>query len=334
MIWFVIASVLPTILVCFACYMGGVWPLIALMVMTVGVFFMDRLGRHLSAGGSAVLRALPLGLALLHLLILCVVVPASVAHPLPQMIFLMLTCGLILGQISHPAAHELIHAKNKWHRRAGQLIYSSLLMGHHVSAHMRVHHTHVATPADPNTARHGEGFHTFLGRAWIGSFRAGFRAEQRLRQNKPQTFNRLRHPYVSYLLWGLISLGIVTCLAGPAGLGMWVFVSIYAQTQILMADYVQHYGLQRRQRPDGSLEPVKPEHSWNAPHWYSSAMMLNAPRHSDHHVRPTKTFPELHLTQDMPTLPYALPVMAVIALCPPVWHRIMTRRLLEYANPD
>ena len=58
-------------------------------------------------------------------------------------------------------------------------------------------------------------------------------------------------------------------------------------------------------------------------------MMLNAPRHADHHVHPARPYPELRLSPDgrAPLLPYSLPVMATLALVPPLWHKVMDKRL-------
>jgi alkane 1-monooxygenase len=107
---------------------------------------------------------------------------------------------------------------------------------------------------------------------------------------------------------------------------------LYAQTQLLLSDYVQHYGL-RRAEVNGRAEPVGPQHSWNAPNPFSSALMLNAPRHSDHHARPARPYPGLELNREtMPILPYSLPMMAVIALVPPLWRRVMDKRARSWAN--
>lgn len=57
-------------------------------------------------------------------------------------------------------------------------------------------------------------------------------------------------------------------------------------------------------------------------------MMLNAPRHSDHHQNPGRRFPALRLdTGTMPMLPAPMPVMATLALFPTVWRRIMDPRV-------
>jgi len=126
------------------------------------------------------------------------------------------------------------------------------------------------------------------------------------------------------LIW--ISIGVEAVLA-------FVLIAGFAQSQIFLADYVQHYGLVRALAASGRAEPVGSAHFWNAPQWYSSAMMLNAPRHSDHHLHPKRRYPELVLRADMPVLPYSLPVMATIALVPPLWRRIMARRLAQLGQP-
>ena len=135
-------------------------------------------------------------------------------------------------------------------------------------------------------------------------------------------------PYVFYVLGAAASLCAAYALAGRDGVLGLVLVSAYAQVQLMLSDYVQHYGLQRRTLPDGRVEPTGPAHSWNAPHWYSSAMMLNAPRHSAHHARPATAFPQLDLDdRTMPMLPHSLPVMAVLALVPPLWRKVMDKRV-------
>jgi len=206
----------------------------------------------------------------------------------------------------------------------GRLIYTSILFGHHASAHLRVHHVHVGSDADPNSARPGEGFYRYALRAGAGSFRAGLRAETRLRAGRKPVWP---HPYALYI-GGPVALMLATTLIGglPA-LAALLALSLYAQIQILLSDYVQHYGLHRAKLPDGRLEPVGPQHSWNTPHWFSSALMLNAPRHSDHHVTPSRGYPALQLDPaTMPMLPLPLPVMACIALVPPLWRRMMDPR--------
>ena len=118
-------------------------------------------------------------------------------------------------------------------------------------------------------------------------------------------------------------------LAGWRGAVVWAALGLHAQVQILLSDYVQHYGL-RRAEVQGRPVPVAAGHSWNAPHWFSSAFMLNAPRHSDHHAHPARPYPALRLPQDAPMLPWPLPVACTLALVPPLWRRRIGPHLAEW----
>ena len=142
------------------------------------------------------------------------------------------------------------------------------------------------------------------------------------------------HPYIWYLTGAILLVATALALAGAGGVLTLLAIASYAQVQVLLSDYVQHYGLRRSVDDQGKPEPVGPQHSWNAPHFGSSAMMLNAPRHSDHHQNPLRPYPALRLDANMPVLPYSVPVMAVIALCPPLWRRIMDPRLDALDRPS
>jgi alkane 1-monooxygenase len=331
MIWFVIASLSPMLLMITAAVLGGLWAWVALVYMTVCVYLVDRKVQRLEIASDArnlrFANWLSVVLALGHVGVLLLCLYFIPRLTLWEMVVTAITLGLFMGQISHPNAHELIHHGNRWMRRLGVLVYSTMLIGHHVSAHLRVHHVHVATPEDPNSARRGEGFYRFWARAWWGSLVKGLAEETRIRALRADRASVLTHPYLVYVATAAGMLALAVAQSGQAGVIVLLAACGYAHMQIFLADYVQHYGLQRRPGATGKPEPVGPQHSWNAPHWFSSAMMLNAPRHSDHHMNPKRRFPDLELNDDMPTWPHALPMMAVLALAPRVWRRVMDRRV-------
>lgn len=332
---FTIAASLPLLLTGLAALWGGIWGWLALGYITVLIFTLDRLIARQTGNpdpeaefpaADRLLIVLGLGHFAVLALVLWAVSGQAGLTPLDR-VLAALSAGLATGQISHPVAHELIHRSARAKRRLGRLIYTSLLFGHHASAHLRVHHVHVASPDDPSSARPGEGFYRYVTRAWPGSFRAGLRAESRLHGDRPLW----RHPYALYL-GGALALTLLTAvILGASGVAALFFIAGYAQIQILLSDYVQHYGLRRAPLPDGRPEPVGPQHSWNAPHAMSATMTLNAPRHSDHHVTPQRPYPALQLTPEtMPVLPQSLPVMAALALVPPLWRRIMDPRAARW----
>lgn len=331
---FALATLTPVCLLLLGAVWGGLWVAAALVYMTALVAILDHLIAAEPAPGGAEFPAPPwlsVTLALVHFVLLALGIWALTggsALGLIEQGTLYVALGLFFGQVSNSNAHELIHTSGRWTRRLGMWVYITLLYGHHTSAHVRVHHVHVGSDADPATARRGESFYRYALRAWIGGFRAGFAAESALTQRGGA---RRLHPYVTYLGGAAAVLIAAFAFAGGPGVLALVMLAAYAQVQLLMSDYVQHYGLARKRRDTGKLEPVGPQHSWNAPHVVSSALMLNAPRHSDHHANPARGYGDLRISQDMPMLPYALPVMATLALWPARWRRVMDKRAARWS---
>ncbi|TRW96807.1 alkane 1-monooxygenase [Paracoccus sp. M683] len=337
---FVVFGALPGLLLVAGALIGG-WPLWAgLIWAAVAAPAVDvALSRAFpDADAQAHFPAADAGLVLLiglHFALLAVALAAFAGDWLTrtERVALFLGAGMYFGQITNATAHELIHRPSRTLFRLGAAAYVSLLFGHHTSAHRLVHHHHVATDADPNSAPQGMGFWRFFPRAWIGSFRQGLRAERALSARKPGRLN----PYLAWVGGGLAMIAGVGLILGGLALADYLALCLYAQMQLMLSDYVQHYGLRRRTGPDGKPEPVGPRHSWDSPHALSSLTLVNAPRHSDHHAHPLRAYPALRLARaeaPRPMLPYPLSVMGAIALVPPLWRRVMDRRVARMATSD
>lgn len=338
---FTFATLVPVVPLLIGAVQGGIALWLGLAAMTLLVGGLDHLGARkdsAAAGDQARQTAnrLSLVLAAAQILLLGAAVQGlgrGTGLSVAEHLGLFMGVGLWLGQVGNSNAHELIHNPDRRMFRVGKWLFISVLFGHHTSAHRKVHHRFVATADDPNTAQLGESFYAFLGRAWPDGFTAGYAMESTGLARRPRRLGMLAHPYAVYLLGGLGFLGLALVVGGLPGLIWYVLLCAYVQAQLLLSDYVQHYGLVRRRIDPARLEPVGPQHSWNAPHWYSGALMLNAPRHSDHHTRPGKAFPTLEVDATMPMLPRSLPVMGLIALYPPAWRRIMDKRARKW-RPD
>lgn len=339
MIGFLIATLVPIPLLIIGTAMGGEIGWAVLAYLTLFTALLDHAlpasWRNLdTAQEFKTGHGLSIALGVAHLFLLVIAVRylggpggAEGWDVLPM----VLAYGVYFGQVSHPNAHELIHRSGREAVQLGKIVYTSLLFGHHASAHPKIHHVYVATPYDPNSAMLGESFYRFFFRAWIGSFREGLRIEAHDLKRAGRSWTA--HPYFGYVFGALGFIGLAWLLAEWPGVGILLAMAGFAQVQILLSDYVQHYGLERGEAPDGRLDPVRPLHSWNSPHRVTSAMMLNAPRHSDHHMHPGRIYPGLQLDPEvMPMLPRSLPVMAMVALVPPWWRRVMNPRLLHWQS--
>ena len=332
---FAAATLLPATLLAMGAAMGGYWLYAALVGMFLVPLVFDQLlplaaessrtAPHQPTSGTTAefpaADALLVAIALTALALPVIATHAATGRflTLPEKAALVLATGLWLGQIAHPAAHELIHRGDRRLFRLGTLVYSALLVGHHASSHRLIHHRFVATRDDPATARRGEGFWRFALRAGVQGFRLGYRAEAA----RPHRI----HPYTVYAAQSAAALALAAAIGGALGMAVWTLLALHAQLQIHLSDYVQHYGLTRRILPDGKPEPVGPEHSWNSAHWVSSALLLNAPRHSDHHTNPQRPYPALRLPDNAPRLPWPLPLAALVALVPPLWRHLMAPHL-------
>lgn len=339
MILFAFATLMPLPLIALAAGLGGLWIMIALCYMTIFAYLLDQLIVIARPDSTSLQSEFPaadvlsvvLGIGHFALLALIVWTIGQGVSGTVGTVALIMAAGLYFGQVSNANAHDLIHKGSRPLHRLGQWIYISLLYGHHTSAHVLIHHRLVATPDDPATARLGEGFWSYAPRAWIGAFREGYAAEAARLDRVARS--RWHNPYVTYVGGAVLMVLIAGLLGGWRGLLGYLILVAYAQVQLLLSDYVQHYGLTRRLTKGGRPEPVGPRHSWNAPHWFSAALMLNAPRHADHHANPTRAYPALRLNEGGPTLPRSLPAMASLALFPPLWRRVMDRRARRWATP-
>ncbi|WP_415182248.1 alkane 1-monooxygenase [Phaeovulum sp.] len=347
---FAFATLLPLPLLALGAVFGGVWAWAALGYIAVLILALDALIARAAPDAPEgvefpAANRLSVALAVAHFGALALAVFAlsgGTGLTWGSWIAVFLGFGMFFGQVSNSNAHELIHRADRGLFVLGMWVYISLLFGHHTSAHRLVHHRFVATPDDPNSAALGEGFWAFAPRAWLGSFIAGYemeaqRADQRRGGGLRRPLRRV-NPYWLYLAGGIGFLVLAGAVFGGGGVLVYLLLCAYAQMQLLLSDYVQHYGLERRALAFDRYEPVGPAHSWDAPHPASSLWMLNAPRHSDHHAHPAREYPALRLgpvTPDRPILPRSLPTMAALALVPPLWRRVMDRRVarLQKARP-
>jgi alkane 1-monooxygenase len=237
--------------------------------------------------------------------------------------------GVMSGTVGIVYAHELVHQRNRRERLLGDLLLAMVLYGHFRSEHLLVHHRYVGTPRDPVTARYNEGFHRFYPRVLRQSLLSAWHAETALLARRGLPWWHRRNAFWTYAGLQAAMLALALLAGGWAGLGFFALQAGVAIWQLEVVNYVEHYGLTRKHLGGGRYEHVKPRHSWNAAHRATNWLLINLQRHSDHHHKPDRRFPLLqtHPEPEAPQLPHGYPLMALAAMVPPLWRRVMNPRV-------
>ena len=152
---FSLGAVMPVPLLAAGSLAGGIWPWLAILYLTCLIWVLDWLIARAApdAPEGAEFPAadgLSVVLALSHLVLLALAVMALARDDLSwsSRVGIFIGHGIFFGQVSNANAHELIHRGSRWLHWLGVAVYTSLLFGHHASAHRLVHHVHVATDRD------------------------------------------------------------------------------------------------------------------------------------------------------------------------------------------
>jgi alkane 1-monooxygenase len=274
-------------------------------------------------------RWLPILTVPLHfaVLIIIAVFVGTQSLSLGGFLALALTAGLYSG-LGINTGHELGHKKPTLERWLARVVLAVPAYGHFCVEHNRGHHRNVATPGDPASSRMGESIYRFALREIPGGFRRGWAAErERLARQGKSVWNVENEVLQSYALSAALQLGLIAAFG-------WIMVpfllihNVVAWWQLTSANYVEHYGLLRKQQPDGSYEHCQPHHSWNTNYIVSNLMLFHLERHSDHHAHPTRRYQSLRSFAGLPTLPAGYAALFLAAMVPPLWYALMDRRLL------
>lgn len=246
---------------------------------------------------------------------------------------LAVTIGLVAGTGIN-AAHELGHRIEEHERWLAKVALAQTFYGHFYVEHNKGHHVRVATPRDPASARVGENLFVFLPRSVLGGLRSAWSLEmQRLDRRGIRRWsirNNLLHT-------SLMSAGLFGVLALVFGPGILPYLLVQAAVGFLLLEtinYVEHYGLLREKNERGRYVRCSPRHSWNSDRLCTNIFLYHLQRHSDHHANPGKRYQTLRSHDEAPQLPAGYATMVLLALVPPLWRKVMDRRVLAHYDGD
>ncbi|HEY1690262.1 MAG TPA: alkane 1-monooxygenase [Solirubrobacteraceae bacterium] len=247
---------------------------------------------------------------------------------------LALTVAMVSG-IAINTAHELGHKRAKLERLLSKVALAQSGYGHFYIEHNRGHHVRVATPEDPASARFGESFYAFLPRTVIGSVRSAWHLERVRLERCGHSPLSIHNDILQAWAMTVVLYVALALVFGPIVLPFLVIQSALGASLLEVVNYLEHYGLLRAKREDDDrYERTRPEHSWNSNNVASNLLLYHLQRHSDHHANPTRRYQALRHMEEAPQLPTGYAGMIVVAAFPPLWRRVMDRRVLEHYHGE
>lgn len=242
----------------------------------------------------------------------------------------MLSQGIVGGILAINVAHELIHKDTTLERTAGGVLLTSV--GYHgfKIEHVRGHHVHVSTPEDASSARFGQSLWHFLPRAFLRNTANAWELEATRMASRGKRWWSPDNELIRWsLLWLLLATGFFIWL-GTMGLAFFVAQGVLAAGALEIINYIEHYGLERRRLASGRYERTTHLHSWNSDYLLSNLLLFHLQRHSDHHETPRRRYQVLLHHTDSPQLPGGYASMFLLAMCPPLWFRIVNPVLARW----
>ncbi len=244
----------------------------------------------------------------LQILFLLKILHFTVTTPFsPLVVFgIILSTGAITGGLGINIAHELVHRRARWERGIGVGLLAMVNYAHFRVEHVFGHHKHVSTPLDPASARAGESIYKFLPRSIFMSWISAWRIEAK---RKPLQKNRLVH----YILVQSLLVSGSFFFFGVVGGVIYLGQSAVAILTLESINYIEHYGLERKELSPGVYEAVTELHSWDSSHRMTNWFLFNLGRHAHHHAAPTVPYHELKTSKTDNQLKYGYSAEILLA---------------------
>jgi len=239
------------------------------------------------------------------------------------------TMGLLCGTFGINVGHELGHRVNKVEQAMAKLLLATSLYIHFFIEHNKGHHKHVATPQDPSSARYNEPVYFFYFRTIIFSYLSAWKIANEDSLKKNGGIFHFKNEMIQAHLLQLLLLLLIGFFFGSTITLYFLAAAFIGILLLETVNYIEHYGLQRKENNDGKFERTQPHHSWNSSHVLGRIMLFELSRHSDHHYLASRKYQVLKHHENAPQLPTGYPGSMILALFPPLWFYVMNRKIKQ-----
>jgi len=245
-----------------------------------------------------------------------------------------LLTGLMIGMVGTIPAHELTH-------RTWDPI--SMLVGRWLLAfsfdtifsieHVYGHHRYVSTREDPATAPRGRNVYFHVLASTIKGNISAWNIEKKRLKRKGHSLFGWHNAVIRGHLMSVLLVAFAFFVGGWETALFFTLIALAGKSLLEIVNYMEHYGMVR-----DPATPVQPRHSWNTNKRISSWSMFNLTRHSHHHAQGEVPYQDLKPFPDAPMMINGYLTTLIVALIPPLWHKLMTPKVLEwdrhYATPQ
>jgi alkane 1-monooxygenase len=251
-----------------------------------------------------------------------------------EFVGLAMSVGIVNGILGFTLAHEFIHRHSLLEKTAGQILLLQNNYPYYGIEHIGGHPIYACTPKDPHTARIDESFYQFLPRAIRLTFLNAWEIEsRRLVRKKYQVVSR-HNRMLQFILLQLLVYVTIILWAGVTSFLFFISQGLASILLLNITGYLQHYGLLRKEIAEGRFEKITAHHAWSSLQGKDGLNLFQVGKHADHHMYPSHTYEQLVHHDESPEQPTGYSGMIWLALVPPLWFRVMNKRIFYPLKTD
>ncbi|MBT8309398.1 MAG: alkane 1-monooxygenase [Flavobacteriaceae bacterium] len=250
-----------------------------------------------------------------------------------ELIGLVFSVGIVFGVNGINVGHELGHRQATAERFLGKALLLPSMYMHFYIEHNFGHHLHAATKEDPATALYNQSVYSFWLTSVSRQYINAWRIQKKLLKNNARSFFSIKNDMFWFSVIQLGYLILIFQLFGKIGLLAAIGFGVVGFLLLETVNYIEHYGLLRLKTKSGRYERVREVHSCNSNHVLGRIVLYELTRHSDHHYKSSKKYQVLDYHDISPQMPFGYPTSMVLSLVPPLWFKIMNKRIPKEMIP-
>ncbi len=247
-----------------------------------------------------------------------------------EKIGMILAFGLSCGIFGINVAHELGHRNTRYEQWMAKLLLLTSQYMHFFIEHNKGHHKHVSTDLDPASSKYGESLYSFYYRSIKDSWFSAWKIEGERLNRLKFNFWSLKNEMLQFQLLQFVAMLLIYWLYNLETLWYYLSSALIGILLLEAVNYIQHYGLRRKRKGDGSYERTLPIHSWNSNKPLGRILLFELTRHSDHHFMTNRPYQILRHHDESLQMPTGYPGMMILAFIPTLWFKIVHKTIDKF----